>query len=251
LKIWNFATAGAAVALAAFTGLSVVGCGGSSTKESLAAKFANAITTSSTTSTASTATTSTAAKAPAPKPTRTTSTPTKAPSTSSRAAAAAGAKEKLLQKLRASEFGAIALTSSAFKPGGSIDVRYTCDGASISPPLQWHGVPHGAAELFLLVADIGGGANSAVQWAVAMPASTDEIPAGSLPARAVVGVNSAGRVGWGGVCGTKGKLQHVTFLMYALNRKLGLRAGFDPSQVRAALKGGYVATGFTVASYQR
>ncbi len=248
--------------LAVLVVLAVAGCGegaGNSTSVASSTKAANAATT---TTAGSAATRSTAAKllgskllhsagarAKVPKtPDNTTST---SASTEPRSAAAAVARERLLQKFHAGGLGAIRLTSSAFKAGGPIDARYTCDGASISPPLQWHGVPHGAAELFLLVADIGGGTSSTVQWALAMPPSTTAIPVGSPPAGAVVGVNSAGKVGWGGVCGAKGKLQHVTFLMYGLNRKLGLKAGFNPSQISRELNGDDVATGITVATYQR
>ncbi len=147
--------------------------------------------------------------------------------------------------------GKMTLTSSAFSPAGQIATRYTCDGAGTSPQIQWHGVPRGTAQLFLEVGDIAGGKSGLVQWAIAIPASASEIPAGSLPPGAVAGVNSAGKIGWGGVCGPKGVLQHVTFLMYALRHKLSLQSGFNPSQARSALKDNMLATGLTLATYKR
>jgi phosphatidylethanolamine-binding protein (PEBP) family uncharacterized protein len=147
--------------------------------------------------------------------------------------------------------GGMHLTSSAFSPGGPIATRYTCDGAGMSPQIHWHGAPSRAAQLFLYAGDLGGGASTTVQWAVAMPANTTEIPAGSLPPGAVVGVNSAGQIGWGGVCGARGVLQHVTFLLYALRHPLSLQSGFNSAQARSALKGNTLGTGFTLATYQR
>lgn len=148
--------------------------------------------------------------------------------------------------------GKISLTSSAFTPGGPIDVRYTCDGASISPPLQWHGVPAGTAELFLLAIDLSGSSSDAIQWAVAgIPPGAGHISAGALPAGAVAGLNSAGRLGWDGICGARGQLHHVAFLLYALRTKLGLRSGFNAVAARSALKGQTLATGLTLALYQR
>src|SRR6185312_10219684 len=47
----------------------------------------------------------------------------------------------------------IALTSPAFKAGGTIPKRYSCDGANVSPPLRWRRVPGDARELALLVED--------------------------------------------------------------------------------------------------
>src|SRR5262245_4113201 len=45
------------------------------------------------------------------------------------------------------------ITSSAFKEKAPIPSKYTCDGANISPPLQWAGVPSGTKSLVLIVDD--------------------------------------------------------------------------------------------------
>jgi phosphatidylethanolamine-binding protein (PEBP) family uncharacterized protein len=195
------------------------------------------------------ATTSTAAKPSASKSsgsststTKTTTTPTTAPPAKSSSKPAT--KEKT--------FGKIKVTSTAFKAGGPIAVKYTCDGAGISPPLQWQGVPSGTAEVFVLAVDLSGGSREVVQWAIAgIPPSATSIPEGSLPAGAFEGVNSAGKIGWGGMCGAKGQLQHVGFLFYALRQKLKLKSGFNPIEVRGGLKGATLATGLTLATNQR
>jgi phosphatidylethanolamine-binding protein (PEBP) family uncharacterized protein len=130
--------------------------------------------------------------------------------------------------------------------------RYTCDGANVSPPLRWRNVPAGSVELLLLAIDLDGGRSGAMQWAVGgLSPSSPGIVAGSLPTRAVVGRNSAGAARWGGICGAGGRVHHVAFLLYALSRKLGLRAGFDPAVVRGGLKDATLARGLTVATYRR
>lgn len=104
----------------------------------------------------------------------------------------------------------------------------------------------------MLALDLSGSAGDAIQWAVAgLSPTTTEIPEGGLPAGAVAGVNSAGKVGWGGICGAKGQLHRVGFLFYALKHKLGLKSGFNPVEVRGGLKGATLATGLTLATYQR
>jgi Raf kinase inhibitor-like YbhB/YbcL family protein len=47
----------------------------------------------------------------------------------------------------------IAVASLAFADHAPIPERYTADGAGVSPPLQWSGVPGGAASLVVIVED--------------------------------------------------------------------------------------------------
>jgi phosphatidylethanolamine-binding protein (PEBP) family uncharacterized protein len=248
LKIWNrislgVATLGVAVVIA--------GCGGSSSSTS--SKSASVATTASTPATTAT-TTSTAAKSPPAKaakktPSTTASKPTTQPAKvpPAKTSSTSSQTSKALAAL-----GKITLASSAFKAGGAIPTRYTCDGADVSPPLEWHGVPHGTAELFLLAIDLSGSTSDAIQWAVAgIPSSASGLSAGSLPAGAVAGLNSAGKAGWGGICGAKGQVHHVAFLFYALSQKLGLKSGFNPIVARNALKGSTLGTGLTLGVYDR
>ena len=38
------------------------------------------------------------------------------------------------------------LMSEGFKGGGMLPLRFTCDGAGVSPPLQWQDVPDGTED---------------------------------------------------------------------------------------------------------
>lgn len=94
-----------------------------------------------------------------------------------------------------------------------------------------------------------------MQWAVGgLSPNLHGIATGRLPGTAVLGRNSAGKSGkadWGGICGARGRVHHVAFLLYALNRRMGLKAGFDPAIVRSGLKSATLARGLTVATYRR
>ena len=46
-----------------------------------------------------------------------------------------------------------ALTSSAFTHGAAVPSKYTCEGADVSPPLAWSGVPPGTKSFALIVDD--------------------------------------------------------------------------------------------------
>jgi phosphatidylethanolamine-binding protein (PEBP) family uncharacterized protein len=130
--------------------------------------------------------------------------------------------------------------------------RYTCDGADVSPPLRWRNVPARSAELLLLAIDLDGGRAGAIQWTVAgLSPRSPGIAAARLPAGAVIGRNSAGESRWGGICDGSGRPHHVAFLLYALSRRLGLKAGFDLATVRGGLEDTTLARGLTVATYER
>ncbi|HEY3960855.1 MAG TPA: YbhB/YbcL family Raf kinase inhibitor-like protein [Solirubrobacteraceae bacterium] len=251
MKIWNCTPIGSiAIGTALLAALLIAGCGGGSS--STTGKAASVATTASTPATTAT-TTSTAAKPPSGKtqkkpttiPSKPTTQPVKTPP--AKTSSTPSQTSKALATL-----GKITLTSAGFKAGGAIPTRYTCDGADVSPPLEWHGVPHGAAELFLLAIDLSGSSKDAIQWAVGgIPPSASGLSAGSLPAGAVAGLNSAGKAGWGGVCGAKGQVHHVAFLFYALKQKLNLKSGFNPIVARNALKGSTLGTGLTLGVYNR
>jgi phosphatidylethanolamine-binding protein (PEBP) family uncharacterized protein len=234
--------------------VALAGCGeGSGGGSASVAAATTAATTATTPTTPTTpATTSTAAKPPKSKSSSSSTATTKSTTTPSKPPPAKTSTEPSKPATKEKTFGKIKVTSTAFKAGGPIAVKYTCDGAGISPPLQWQGVPSGAAEVFVLAIDLSGGPRDVVQWAIAgIPPTTTSIPEGSLPPGAIVGVNSAGKVGWGGICGSKSQLHHVGFLFYALRRKLALKSGFNPIEVRGGLKGVTLATGLTLATYQR
>src|SRR2546425_7834343 len=60
----------------------------------------------------------------------------------------------------------IKLTSTAFQDGGMIPSKYTCDGANISPPLEWSNVPQTAKSLVLICDDPDAPGKTWVHWVV-------------------------------------------------------------------------------------
>jgi hypothetical protein len=47
----------------------------------------------------------------------------------------------------------LTLTSQAFRQNGEIPAQHTCQGADVSPPLEWSGVPANTKSLALIVED--------------------------------------------------------------------------------------------------
>jgi phosphatidylethanolamine-binding protein (PEBP) family uncharacterized protein len=66
----------------------------------------------------------------------------------------AGLEATVSHRLRnVSPLARIEVHSSAFETGQSIPVQYTADGAGLSPPLEWKGIPDTAARLVIVVED--------------------------------------------------------------------------------------------------
>jgi phosphatidylethanolamine-binding protein (PEBP) family uncharacterized protein len=81
-----------------------------------------------------------------------------------------------------SGMAAIEITSAAFADHAPIPARYTADGEGLSPPLQWHGMPAGAASLVLIVEDADAPTPRPLVHAIAvdLPASGRALAEGDL-----------------------------------------------------------------------
>ena len=109
---------------------------------------------------------------------------------------------------------AFALVSPAFHDGAAIPVRFTCDGANVSPPLRWTAPPRGTVALSLTVFDPDAPAGGFLHWRIPrLPVSARSLPAGSR----LGGRNGAGGSGWTGPCPPSGT-HHYRFTLQALGR---------------------------------
>ena len=81
-----------------------------------------------------------------------------------------------------SGMGAITVSSLAFIDHAPIPARYTADGEGVSPPLQWQGVPAGAASLVLIVEDADAPAPRPLVHAIVvdLPPADGGLPEGAL-----------------------------------------------------------------------
>ncbi len=109
---------------------------------------------------------------------------------------------------------AIALTSPAFAAGGTIPVRYTCDGAGLSPPLRWTAPPRGTTSFALTVIDPDAPGGRFVHWvASGLAPSSRGLAAGRHAPRE--GENSAGGRGWTPPCPPAGPAHRYVFTLTA------------------------------------
>ncbi len=128
----------------------------------------------------------------------------------------------------------LAISSTAWTPGGQIPIGYSCDGQQVSPPLTITGAPTGTVELVLVVTDQD--LPGFVHWVVAgIPPGTPSFPQATLPPGAVQVPNSGGAGAWVGPCPPAGATHVYDFTVYALDAPSGLGATSTQADVDAVV----------------
>jgi len=150
----------------------------------------------------------------------------------------------------------IKITSSAFEDGGLIPAKYTCDGADVSPPLQWDAVPEGTKSIALISDDPDAPMGTWVHWVLFnLPAQTRELPENvppdeTLPNGAKQGITDFGRVGYGGPCPPSGTHRYF-FKIYALDTELQIDTGAGKRGLLKAMEGHILGQGQLMGKYKR
>jgi hypothetical protein len=154
----------------------------------------------------------------------------------------------------------LTLTSPAFADRHEIPVDYTCEGADISPALQWSGVPPGTQSLALIVDDPDAPDPAApkmtwVHWVLynlppnstqlAEGITSDELPPGTLE-----GKNDWKRTGYGGPCPPIGRHRYF-FKLFALDTVLPDLKHPTKAQLEQAMQGHILAQAQLMGTYQK
>jgi Raf kinase inhibitor-like YbhB/YbcL family protein len=148
------------------------------------------------------------------------------------------------------------LRSSGFSDGGQIPVRYTCDGVSVSPNLEWQPSPARTRSFAIVVNDPDAPVDFSHWLVYNIPPGTRGLSDGAsttaaMPSGAEEGTNSFGRFGYSGPCPPSGKPHHYLFHLYALDTRLQSPAGATRTQLGSAIQHHIVAEGQVTAIYRR
>jgi Raf kinase inhibitor-like YbhB/YbcL family protein len=150
--------------------------------------------------------------------------------------------------------------SSAFNANDQLPSEYTCEGASATPPLEWSQPPANAKTVAIVAEAVDPKTGKKVaHWIVTnVPTTTTSLQeGGSVPSGATEGKNSGGTTGYSAPCppqGTQargggaraGRPEHVTFEVYAIDKKLDPKP-MTHAQFIKAIDGHVVAQGEIVA----
>jgi len=151
---------------------------------------------------------------------------------------------------------AMQITSSAFKEGQSIPVKYTCDGKNVSPPLKWSNVPQGTKSLALICDDPDAPHGTFVHWVLYdIPPTVTELKEGipadtQLSNGAKHGMPGFNRPGYGGPCPPSGT-HHYHFKLYALDFVPALGAGATKDELLKTMEGHILEMAQLMGTYQR
>ncbi|MHC4178438.1 MAG: YbhB/YbcL family Raf kinase inhibitor-like protein, partial [Planctomycetota bacterium] len=157
---------------------------------------------------------------------------------------------------------AIEVTSTAFAHGQPIPKQYSGEGADLSPPISWSGLPEGTQELVLICDDPDAPtAEPWVHWVIyKIPITLTELPEGierrarlKQPAGVLQGKNSwpSQNVGYRGPQPPPGHGTHRYFFrLYALEAKLVSSPGMDKRGLLEEIKGHVLEEGQLMGTYQ-
>jgi Raf kinase inhibitor-like YbhB/YbcL family protein len=153
------------------------------------------------------------------------------------------------------------VSSPAFAAGAYIPAKHACGGADVSPELRWEGAPAGTVSFAVIMDDPDAPPGTWVHWvlfnipgaAKGLPEGVDKVEELSDGSRhgACWGVDEFSRTGYYGPCPPPGKPHRYFFKVYALDRRLDLKAGADKTALLKAMKGHILAAGEIMGLYRR
>lgn len=149
------------------------------------------------------------------------------------------------------------LKSPQFDDGSDLPVRFTCDGADVSPALRWTAPPDGTRSFVLIAEDPDAPGGTWLHWLLYdVPAGERELPEavapkGTLPCGAHQGRNDFEMLGYGGPCPPPGRPHRYYFRLFALDKPVGLRPGATRAPVERAMAGHVLARAEIVGHYAR
>jgi Raf kinase inhibitor-like YbhB/YbcL family protein len=150
------------------------------------------------------------------------------------------------------------LWSTAFDEGAILPPRFTCDGAGVSPPLEWEDIPDGTQSFALVCEDPDAPSGLFIHWLLyKLPAGSRELGEGIpgdevLSSGARQGTNSFGEVGYGGACPPKGDQEHrYIFKLHALDTDLAVGPGASREELLIAMRNHVLADTQLMGKYKR
>lgn len=125
--------------------------------------------------------------------------------------------------------------------GDQIPRRFTCDGAGVSPAIEWTGVPDGTVEIAIVVRTLD--AAETVQWLVAgITPEPPRVREGARLRDALVAMNGVGVVGWTPPCADDGTNLLVRFEVHALAQQVEALRGDPAADMLALVDAATIAT---------
>jgi len=139
---------------------------------------------------------------------------------------------------------------ASFVDGGGIDVRHTCDGGDLSPPLSWSPAPTGTQEIAITLVDVA--APDAPLWVISgIDPFATSLAEGVVPEFAILGANDRGVTGYSGPCPSAGDSGTYTFTVHYLDQVTELADGTPAADLQAFVKGATFESASVTGTYSQ
>lgn len=149
------------------------------------------------------------------------------------------------------------LTSPAFRAGGAIPSKFTCEGKDASPEFSWRDAPAETKTFALILHDPDAPrAGGFTHWVVYnIPAKAGHIVEGTpkqgrVPGVGLQGTNDSGKIGYMGPCPPRGTHRYFARL-YALDIELPLAPGVSHKELSSAMEGHILAQAELMGTYAK
>jgi Raf kinase inhibitor-like YbhB/YbcL family protein len=152
-------------------------------------------------------------------------------------------------------FMAFKIIIPAFPEGGEIPKEFTCEGADISPALEWTGQPRDTKSFAIIMDDPDAPSGTWNHWLLwDLPPAVHSLPLGYKPSQiGISGTNDFGKLGYGGPCPPKGHGPHRYFFrLFALDMAaLPLKPGAKRKELTEAMRNHILSETQYMGRYER
>jgi len=138
--------------------------------------------------------------------------------------------------------------------------KYTCDGKNVSPQIEiseLSGISN-VTSAAIILDDPDAPRGTFTHWVIwnmipanVVPGSIPNVMNVTTPIEAVQGTNTAGKIGYMGLCPPPGKPHRYFLKVYGLDTMLDLKPGSTRSALENAMKGHVLLQGEAMATYRR
>ncbi len=140
--------------------------------------------------------------------------------------------------------------TTPWEVSSEINIRYTCDGEAISPPMVWGEGPEMTRAYGLVLTEVDD--PDTALWAMAdIPLGTRNLVEGLAPEGAIASVNASGTLGYQAPCPDAGVTQQFEITVYAQEFPLESAPNTPARQMRDALQEVALDAVSSIFTYQR
>ncbi len=142
------------------------------------------------------------------------------------------------------------ISSPAFKNGGVIPFKYSCEGDNVNPEIDMEEIPEKAQSLALIIDDPDAPSGVWTHWILYnIPADIKKIEENSVPGKQ--GISTSKQKEYIGPCPPGNETHRYFFRLYALDTIIEESDGLTREQIERKIMGHVISTAEMMGYYSR